>query len=510
MDGQSPLLEEIQGNIFPGFKRMHQTLLFLRITNASLCKRWVASLRPSITYARDILNSDGASAAWINIAFSYNAVKLLVGASVEFSDKAFTSGLAVRSSSLGDPTNPEAEGHPNNWVVGGTHNEADILLIIAHDDSRVLYEAVQGIEETIYATACGEKRLIRSGVQLIFKQSGAKLSNQQNSPEHFGFADGHSQPELRGFPGQQDRALDLVHPGEFLFGYLRQNPRNENDDSFPIANAGPRWAKNGSFLVFRRLRQDVAAFHKFLRNTAQMLVTEGRSGINEELLAAKIVGRWRSGVPLVSTPEHEEKSLVELNTFQFRGIDDQGLICPFASHIRKVNPRDDEVNAEQNLLDEKKSLRKSIVQTHRILRRGIPYGAPPEDLYRADSVDRGLLFLSYQTSIEGQFEFLIRNWLNNPDFKEQGSGYDPIIGQRSGDNRERFFRLIWKDEAGVPQSKDLIMEKDWVIPTGGGYFFVPPRSALDKFTEGRGNDAIGNVTIVSSSSSIRYFSRSHG
>jgi deferrochelatase/peroxidase EfeB len=203
-----------------------------------------------------------------------------------------------------------------------------------------------------------------------------------------------------------------------------------------------------------------------------------------------------------------------------------GLVCPFSAHIRKVYPRDDETlnrdypvpqlnGAPITTIDGQHEVvpNENDVQTHRLLRRGIPFGRPlrhgdafstPDEPLEEDHADRGLLFLAYQTSIEDQFEFITKNWANNPDFKEpegsdvrplaegkprepnERSGYDPIIGQnnREGQNRVREFTVGFVDQDGQRRAARLSTADadgnglEWVIPTGGGYFFAPSISAM--------------------------------
>src|SRR5262249_24395355 len=154
---------------------------------------------------------------------------------------------------------------------------------------------------------------------------------------------------------------------------------------------------------------------------------------------AKCIGRWASGAPILRAPEQDNAKWAQddskNNDFTFTEEDPDGEVCPFAAHIRKAYPRDDE----------------SITQTHRLLRRGIPYGEPSlssPTMPLPDTIDRGLLFLAYQTSIENQFEFVQRQLANKPNFKEDGAGYDPIIGQNQSDDRKRFFRVTFKDLNG--------------------------------------------------------------
>ncbi len=306
--------------------------------------------------------------------------------------------------------------------------------------------------------------------------------------------------------------------------------------------------------MFRRLRQDVAGFHKFLKAKSREVRGKGAPTVTADLLGAQLVGRWRSGAPLMRTKGSSQNAndadIPALgdadcanNNFEFQSktaplpstpqdpvectdgntdpplphfptaaSDREGLVCPFTSHIRKAYPRDDErlSLSPPQAGDETFPLNENTTQTHRILRRGIPYGPPlrrgkqfstPEKPADDDKVDRGLHFLCYQTSIERQFEFITKRWVNNPDFKEPAAangdrsrerppnergGHDPIIGQNNaaGEKRVRAFNVAVKDEAGRRIGKRITSKDgsgngvDWVIPTGGGYFFAPSLEAL--------------------------------
>src|SRR5262245_32809675 len=537
-------IRNIQGNILAGFNKDFQTLLFLRIVEPDEFREWLKDLVPFVASTAEVLafnrlfkeirarrksDSRTVQATWMNLAFSASGLaKLAPRAITKFTDVAFREGLRRRSRALGDPTS--GEGSPDQWVVGGRGTEADVILIFAADDRDDLFAEVARIEDSIFSARTADGRPLRCGVEIVFKQHGAVLPPPLTGHEHFGFLDGISQPGLRGRisedvhdvltlrqnpdnPEQGKPGQELVWPGEFVFGYHGQDPRGKTsnakgrDSLAPEGKAvAPAWARDGSYLVFRRLRQDVPGFREFVRTEAERL------GLSPELLAAKIVGRFRSGAPVMRTVDHDDLALAgnecANNDFVFaqssasraaiplaRKLDDSmcrpappaepdegGVVCPFAAHIRKTYPRND-----AGTLDP--SIGGVTTQTHRLLRRGIPFGTPypenpPADF--TDSGDRGLLFLAYQTSIEDQFEFVQRRWANAPEFKDRSehhalrSGYDLIIGQngRPGDQRRRQFVLPMAGADGRLRHEMLETRTDWVIPTGGGYFFAPSISAL--------------------------------
>jgi len=531
-------VDQIQGNILAGFSKDHQTLLFLKITDATTCKQWLKTIIPFIATLEEVLAFNRlfkrirsrrgecltVQATWVNIAFSYQGLSQLTPDAASFTDQAFKSGLAINASDLGDPVNTSDEGNPANWVVGGPNNEADILVIVAGDDENDLHAEVARIEDSIFAPRTSRGTMTHSGVQVIYKQHGDTLPAPLTGHEHFGFLDGISQPGIRGRlsdnprdvlaprqnPNNRDQGKpgqDLLWPGEFVFGYPGQNAQGPVPEAGVIADAGVSWAKNGSFLVFRRLRQDVLAFNTFVQQAATGL------GVDSTLLGAKLVGRWKSGAPVLRAPQADNQAVgnddCANNNYEFQGAteplpdtssgtldctdiisestppahfgpspgDTTGQICPIAAHTRKAYPRDD-VRSSTNTPYQTASpfpLSEANTQTHRLLRRGAPFGKPLLDA-AADSGDRGLLFLAYQTSIERQFEFVTKNWLNSPDFKDPGVGHDPILGQNNQDpSRARSFTFLAAD--GSPHAIEL--PHDFVIPTGGGYFFAPSIHALE-------------------------------
>jgi Dyp-type peroxidase family len=297
---------------------------------------------------------------------------------------------------------------------------------------------------------------------------------------------------LYGLPGQL-----LVWPGEFVFGYPASSP--DPLVPGPLRVEGPAWSRNGSYLVYRRLRQDVAGFWSFIAREAKALRSQdGFSDWTDDRLAAAIVGRWKSGAPLVRAPDEDNEALgtdrLANNSFGYATAagtltlvngqtsgggwpqavaDPIGVVCPQAAHIRKVNSRAtaNDMGASRASLE------------RRILRRGLPYGQrlpTPTDRDPADG-DRGLLFVSYQASIERQFEFLNTRWMGSPTNPRCPGGHDMLVGQngRPGQNRQRHCLVLGEAiGSSTLATASIVADDEFVIPTGGGYFFSPSISAL--------------------------------
>jgi deferrochelatase/peroxidase EfeB len=241
-----------------------------------------------------------------DIAFSRRSIELLVDKAdaAAFGDQSFRQGLAERSTYLGDPSKATHAGHRRKWVVGGPKNEADVLVIVAADDPEDLVTLVHTIK----------LRAAASNLHLLFEQRCDTLPGPLHGHEHFGFKDGVSQPGVRGkvsaAPGDfiTPRYIDhtdarasifakpgqlLLWPGQFLLGEPRQDPEHPYNSapaaapspSAPAPPNYPAWAALGSYLVCRRLRQDVPAFWKFAIGAASAL------GIPAQKFASMLVGR---------------------------------------------------------------------------------------------------------------------------------------------------------------------------------------------------------------------------
>jgi Dyp-type peroxidase family len=509
-------LDQIQGNIIGGFNKDYQTFLFLKFNHPDKGRSWVGSIIPEIATSKEVLafnelfkvlkqrsGREGiVKASWTNIAFTHSGLKAIGVHQGELDafPEDFKVGLAARSKEVGDL----GSSAPENWVGRLGSKDVHALLIVASDSEADLQALVNGyINDPTFAAAA----------TVIFRQEGRTRVDKPGH-EHFGFKDGVSQPGIRGVtpqldPNDPDKKHkgpgneDLLYPGEFVLGYPTQikepeqgkdgKPINPNHQPGNISISGPAWTVNGSYLVFRRLAQNVPAFRHQVHELSK------QTGLDSAVVGAKLVGRYESGAPLEKTEDlkgvdttlkdpsidHPELLSDELiNKFEY-GEDRDGVIVPRAAHVRKSYPRDQVGGAG--------SSSESETQTHRLLRRGIPFGnsfgAPEHGGAQAEFPhDRGLLFLAYQRSIADQFEFVQSAWVNDPNFPcnsgksydpeknicktDQPDGQDPIIAQ----SHEGPFNLPPNPGSGCPVHHLKIQH--FVTTTGGEYFFQPSIKAL--------------------------------
>jgi len=530
MATQEPLVDlaDVQGNIFPGFNKDHQSLRFLGIVDLAQARLALAALIQDVstsavvrdfTMVRSAIKAQrnggpsGLTATWMNLALSASGLtKLSFPAVVDALEAtAFKVGLAASSPLLGDPLDPAEPGHPNTWKLGGPNNPTiDVVVTVAGDRREDVDDYVNGLDARLarFEAPDGGPALR----QVMDDLNGDTLGGALNGHEHFGFKDGISQPVILGRPAASPddfivpSLLDsdspgvrqfgrpgqvLIYPGQLLLGHKRQNGQNRDRplNPFPLPAA---WMKNSSFMVLRVLAQDVPGFWQQMRSYAQQVL--GRDDDDAtDWVAARVVGRWPSGAPITRTPDQDDPAFVAdnrvVNDFLFRqdGVpprlrpgepplpqlplsrgDPDGLICPFAGHIRKVNPRDDSVEGGSP----------GDTLTHLLVRRGVPYGpAFPDPRHAvADATERGLIFVSYQASIERQFQFLMQNWINGDAAPHAGGGRDGLLGRHRPQRETVATAMDIVDKAGtvhrVPQTADFI------TPRGGGYFLAPSIAAL--------------------------------
>ena len=309
-----------------------------------------------------------------------------------------------------------------------------------------------------------------------------RVLNRTNDREPFGFADGGSQPVIRGtYKGERDipNSMHLVEPGEFVLGYpdnrgnLPPGPCmaaiHDPDNILPTLGSDPSFAtntvnrprelgRNGSFLVIRELEQDVDGFHAYCKTEAKRLQHRLAApySVTPEFIGAKLLGRWQNGAPLVRSPYSESKApqIITENNFKLGFEDPEGLRCPFGAHIRRANPRD---SLNPGSLEQI-----AITNRHRILRIGRKYK-------QTKGQNPGLLFMCLNGDLERQFEFIQQTWVNGNVISlscptNLAGERDPFLG---GDGNKGF--TIPSRDGPVK----LAAMQSFVTMRGGGYFFMP-------------------------------------
>jgi Dyp-type peroxidase family len=289
------------------------------------------------------------------------------------------------------------------------------------------------------------------GVKVLSSLDLAATPPFDYAHDHFGYRDRLSQPVIEGSGEEPTPGSGApLKAGEFILGY-------PDEDGPPANLPQPEiLSKNGSYMAYRRLEEHVGAFRDFLREHG------GPTPEEQELLAAKLMGRWRSGAPLVLAPDKDDPALgadmQRNNDFNYKEMDPHGYAVPLGSHIRRMNPRDTAVNMNRR----------------RMIRRGATYGPPLPEGTPDDGAERGIAAFVICASLVRQFEFAQNVWINDPKFHELGNERDPIIGTQDGAFDFTIpKRPIRKKITGLPA---------FTTVRGGAYFFLPGIQALRYLT----------------------------
>jgi Dyp-type peroxidase family len=473
---------DIQGIVLTGYSHLpFSCYSFLQITDSLEAQAWLRDILPQVTHSDWQKLENGKAIkpkSALNIAIAAEGLKQL-GFPKESLETTFPTEFqedmleSSRANRLGDVGINASEHWDTPWHTRNIH----LLLILqvsaeefADEPNLSLEEwRSQGVEKLHRHYEAHKQKFETAGLKEVLFETGYVA---QDRKEHFGFHDGIAQPEIKGMPKAAKPGQFQVEPGEFLLGYrnedgnfpptptvpVEQDPANVLKD-LPTPNVHRDFGKNGTYLVYRKLYQDVAKYRQHFSNRFPEAQAKERS-----LAEAKMVGRWPSGAPLLLAPDEDAPNLADKNNFYYQEKDPHGLKCPMGSHIRRTNPRD------SLSTDPKDSLQN--VNRRQIIRRGVIYGdVLPEGQLEDDGQSRGLLFLCINSDIRRQFEFIQQTWINNPYFNNLHDERDPLVGYNPDDSDRKMT---------IPQ--EPIATKcslpNFVTLKGGGYFFVPSLSAL--------------------------------
>lgn len=492
-------LRDVQAFVTSGLGRWPCSgYLFFEIRESEAGRVWVEDLLPDVARAGDWpfsqLRRERDLPALLNFAFTSSGLRALglpesalQSFPVEFLEGA---GSAQRSWVLGDA----GVDAPEHWEIGGSRCPPLHAFVLLHAESQ---------EQMAESCVLLRKRWKRFSAGVIEHTDRAQFGGiLDGHKEHFGFRDGIAQPRIAGL-SKETPAME-VRAGEFILGHRNEYgfyppvpvvEAPDDPDQILPRSLNPHHAahgyrdlgRNGSFLVYRKLEQDVAAFWAFMRSESVRLrgVADGSFMV---WLASRMVGRWPNGTPLVLSPDRDRLP-PDPDAFGYAG-DPLGLACPVGAHIRRTHPRDHLRPAETA-----ESLRMSA--RRRLLRRGRPYGLPlfplealddAEDAERLRAVvdcepdgrSRGVHFLCINASIKGQFESVQQAWVNNPRFNGLVDNPDPLMGQRD----LGAGRLGAHDIPGCPSGIRTSVLPRFVTVRGGVYAFMPSLTALRYLARG--------------------------
>ncbi len=440
-EGPNPL--DIQGDVLKAYGLPVSAHVFVTISDSIGGQAVLAATLAQVTSAADWTNRPAVT---LNVGISSTGLQAL-GAPHELIDSfpdAFRQGMAARSSLLGDT----GRSAPSTWEGGLGTGEAHILFTINAASARQLDDAVDQLVEICAA----------NDVTVVSDQRGARLPDRK---EHFGYTDGIGQPAVDGTddPVKGEGDLTLLHQwrglpvGEFFHGHI-------DGDGHPSPGPAPPFERDGTFKVWRKLHEDVPVFRQWVAAESTRL------GFDDELLRAKLIGRWPDGTPLALSPDRPDPAIAadpgRFNDFDYTK-DPRGDRCPLGAHIRRVNPR-----AGLGFGD-------SLSERQRIIRRGMTYGPALAEGAPADGADRGIYFVAYMADIERQYEFIQSNWCNSGDVVGVGRDRDPFVGRAPGDHK---FVVPGPMPAIVHPLPELVTTK------GGEYLWVPSVPSLERLANG--------------------------
>lgn len=505
-------LYDIQGNICKGYGRYgfpKARYLFLSFNSAKQSRQFLLALIEDITTAEAWparKDSPIKPISTTNIGFTYPGLEALniPERSLKGFPVDFTMGMKARGNILGDTGSNSAENWDSIWKEGNIH----AWLSINGRDSEAVSQRFSEVTELL-AGFPGVELLSGhrgpNGSTLNYQDASAVFENgQPTGKEHFGFTDGIGNPYFEGsgnhisrLPGRgklmRDGTWQPLATGEFVLGHP------DEAREYPPAPEPKLLSRNGTFMVYRKLHENVDTFSAYIDNLAKDF--DG----SKDLLMAKMSGRWPdNGAPLTLAATDEAKTALDLRMTdltqraqdgdacavaqlkQLRSewinfsydADKAGAKCPIGAHIRRTNTRG-------SLETEKDAFNRpgALVDRRRLMRRGLPYGGIDETT--SDSAEQGIIFMCIGASIERQFEFVQQQWVNYSNDFKLGNDKDPLIGNHQGQLTDKHIIQASDAKQGEATKAPFFCTEmpRFVETRGGDYFFIPSITALRMIAE---------------------------
>ncbi len=511
-------LLDIQGNVIRAYGRFGYPVaryVFFNIRHSTLAREFVAALTKKVTTSVNWGDGPGEikQPNWtVNLAFTYQGLKELdlPTASLMGFAPEFVAGMKNRKDILGDIGVSSPEHWDPIWQGNREAREKDVHIFVSLNARlpALLEESYQWLKTVASQFDNGVVILGGNrgddGALLDYQDVNVVMENgMPTAKEHFGYTDGIGDPVFEGMPSDAQSPLGRgkqmedgkwapLATGEFLLGHI------DEAHEYPPAPNPILLSRNGTYMVYRKLHENVATFDAYLEEHGKKYPG------GKELLAAKFVGRWRdNGAPLVKAPDQTSKNEFDakfakadskaqdkmLSDFTYDD-DMSGARCPFSAHMRRVNPRASlEMIHEDG--DEPGSLKVSegafdtpgaLTNRRRILRRGLPYGQV-KDRSRDDG-NHGIVIMMINADIGRQFEFVQQQWINYGNDFKAGNDKDIILGNHSEDP-QFASKAVLAVEPDSDQAPYFLSKIPRLVETrGGDYFFVPSMTALRMIARG--------------------------
>jgi Dyp-type peroxidase family len=449
---------DIQGFVLRGYNLPFARYLFLHFEDAKRARSLIARLLGEITTGQRW--DKGKPQSTVNIAFTFRGLEHLglPDATLRSFPVEFQQGMKPRAQILGDTGANSPEHWDDLWREDRVHAWLGVNgLTMEALDARCL-AILSIIEET-------------GGAGALASQDAAAqiVDGKPTTKEHFGFTDGFGNPDYLGVerssqPGQgkllSGGIWTPLATGELLLGYA------DEAGELPVAPVPHLLASNGTFMVYRKLHQNLATFRAFLDKQGSLYAG------GKEKLAAKFIGRWRDGTPIELSPDNPNPAIAKdpnRNTDFTYGADAEGARCPIGAHLRRVHPRD------------AFGFNGQLINRRRITRRGLPYGRfVPDGEPVTDKEERGVIFMVLNANLSRQFEFVQQQWVQYGNDSHLGNDKDVLMGNHGGHGK-----FVVQGDAS-PANPPFICSNlpDFVELRGGDYFFLPSITALGMIAMG--------------------------
>ena len=443
---------DIQGFVLRGYNMPFARYLFVSFEDAKKARTLIHRLLGEITTGKTW--DSGKPKSTLNVAFTHKGLvaldlpdATLISFPVEFQQ-----GMKKRAEILGDT----ALNSPERWDPLWQGDDVHAWLGVNAVSLEELEARCAALVALLSETGAGRLLAVQDAAALV-------VGGARTSKEHFGYTDGFGNPDYLGVerstqPGQgkllPDGTWAPLATGELLLGYA------DEAGELPVAPVPHILASNGTFMVYRKLHQNVAKFRQYLDEHS----THYSGG--KEKLAAKFIGRWRDGTPVELSPDSMDPAIVKdpnrSTNFTF-SADAEGARCPVGAHVRRVNPRD------------AFGFEGKLINRRRLTRRGLPYGQyVPEGEPVSDEEDRGVIFMALNACISRQFEFVQQQWIEYGNDARLGNDKDPMLGNHGGHGK-----FVVQGDV-TPQNPPLVCSHlpSFVELRGGDYFFLPSITAL--------------------------------